>query len=307
MAMPLDKNSAQFVASDRDKRVSVSLPRQLKELRGQASRAYKQPKFKMWLHGNTLLREPQQISALKDGDLVVVQPEEDSEAPGDFLSTHKAEFVKHPLPAKYVRPSGPPPMAPGKFEGQTENMSAYVRHPQGVSQPIRPKTGGWRNEGEFEGVSTYKAHYPGYTARRDVRKSPNAWQPNNVPFEGQTSYTHDYVKHPNDYSRQKRAHQRHWIDAPFDGMSTYNAEYKPHEARLTTPWKPPQTSGLSDMPFQGITEYTNEYLKHPMADALIHLEPAVNAEKKQRPSSAHNSRGKVVRRGPDSARAPSAA
>jgi len=99
----------------------------------------------------------------------------------------------------------------------------------------------------------------------------------NIPFDGNTSYNNDYVKHPIRARSAAPAKAPRGMPAPFDGASTYNTDFQKYNTPRAGPAKPiPATLRPDTGAFEGIPEYKREYVKHPLEEkVLVHLEPEI--------------------------------
>ena len=89
----------------------------------------------------------------------------------------------------------------------------------------------------------------------------NNYQPNEIPFEGNTNYQHDYIKHQSQGLTKSLKPLSAPIksDVPFDGATDYNSTYIRHplqqkEIREKQQWEP-NTAPLDDM-----SNYKRDYI-----------------------------------------------
>jgi hypothetical protein len=195
-----------------------------------------------------------------------------SQPPG--ITTHMADYVPHPLEAR----AGPKlvkagPSAP--FRGVSSYANDFVEHPLKPRKPVAPQVNKWPRGGKT-GDTMYKTQYPWHDVDPQPAVQPQPSIPSrNVPFDGNTSYKNDYVKHPIRPRSAAPSKMPRGMPAPFDGATTYNTDFQKYHTPRTGPAKPyPSTLRPDTGPFDGIPEYKREYIKHPLEEkVLVHLEP----------------------------------
>eukprot|EP00928_Gymnodinium_smaydae_P097688 TRINITY_DN8909_c0_g1_i1.p1 TRINITY_DN8909_c0_g1~~TRINITY_DN8909_c0_g1_i1.p1 ORF type:complete len:285 (+),score=32.33 TRINITY_DN8909_c0_g1_i1:117-971(+) len=229
---------------DSAKRVTVPMPTTMEGLQAQAKRhfgGYGGGQHKMWHHGKVRMHHSDHVKDVKHDDVVVVHVEGGRRAPAEVhYSTHKSDYVRHPIQAR-----------------TTPRASPRV-----MRSPVK-----------LNGDSTYKMDYPAHeiktprpTQRQEARGSP-------VKFEGTTTNKTDFVKHNVPMRRAVSTPRCATSPVPFEGTTTYTNDFyaRRHERRPATA---PARREMQKIPFQGCSEYKQEYLKHSVPKKQhIHLEP----------------------------------
>lgn len=279
------------IKGDHSKRVTVPLPTNINDLETCARKTFGggPASIKMFHEGpegETQLENQSQFKNVGDGDVVVVRRELlESAAKWIAMTTHQADFVKHPIdPRKLERhATRQSDMDPPKFTGRSCYAGDYVKHALESSDRPRQPIAAWEpTPRAMSGKSTYNEHYPSHPTQPKVSARPSATAPSNwasaPPFQGNSSYKMDYVKHsacPNSArgpSRRERTEAG--SSAPFDSSTTYGAYFKkPVGAKRERFVRPAAERGLS-LPFKGSSEYRHEYMRRErQRQAVLHLEP----------------------------------
>lgn len=278
----------------------MPLPRSLGELQFTAKRHFgRSGPCKMYHHGVTPLTQPQHMSHLKGGDVVVVAADGSVVDEEPTISTHMAHYVKHAVEAKAPPPSRAQVGEPLPFEGVTSYTVDYVEHPLDMRKPAKPPTGGWdvgRRE-EATPKSTYTVHYPwrDVTPRRPPARQPGTLDQHGAAFEGVSSYKLDYIKHQ---ARPRSAVQPPKTrpveeSEPFQGVTTYTTDYQKFDVVRTGPGPNHADSLRTDpAPFEGASEYRREYIpREHERRPWVHLEPELrNARHRARTAKSSGGR-----------------
>ncbi|CAJ1384888.1 unnamed protein product [Effrenium voratum] len=272
----------QTYIGDREQRVTVPLPRTIQELKGHAHKHFgakhtSSNPLRMYHHGKVMIHHPNHMTNVKDEDVVVVTLGEDDQGPPP-VSTHQAHFVPHPLQAKKPPAGTDGPRENVPFDGKSSYNVDYIPHPLQGRDSAKPPRDGWEpGKNGRTGKSTYAAEFPWHTAKPPEKGNKQAPPGQSVPFEGLSSYQHDYIKHPNrPRSASGRPRPKLPATGPFDGTTTYTTDYK----KFQVPHARPQRLDArpSDpKPFEGSSEYRREYLKHPLSGPeVLHIEPELH-------------------------------
>lgn len=233
-----------------------------------------QGRLKLYHHGTTPLINPQQMARIKDQDVIVVTWDDRRLTADEFeaITAYRQDYVQHPIEPRAM-PSPTPRPTPRPFEGSTSYQQDYVKHPPSARDPFRTPPV-WSPSPSPTGQTTYASMHPWYDAETRQAFAPPASRAPSVPFEGHSSYSHDYVRHPLD-PRATPPPRKRPPSAPFEGRSTYDSEFVPHAARPRSACRPPRTR-QPHAPFVGDTEYTQEYIKKDVPRGFcVHLEPEV--------------------------------
>mmetsp|Transcript_14826 Transcript_14826/g.25638 ORF Transcript_14826/g.25638 Transcript_14826/m.25638 type:complete len:299 (-) Transcript_14826:71-967(-) len=277
--MPSSGASGGTIPGDREQRVTVSLPRSLHELKGHATKHFghrAQKPLRMYHHGKVVITHAQHVTNLKDGDVVVVTVTDEDKGPPP-ISTHQAHYIPHRLEAKKPPPADEGPGDSVPFDGKSSYNVDYVPHPLEVRDSAKPPRNVWEpgRTGVRTGKSTYASEYPWHTVKPPESTKKQVPPADKVPFEGLSSYQHDYIKHNNrPRSATGRAKPQPPASGPFDGTTTYTTDYKRFHVPQARPLKNGSNLKIDPSPFEGASEYRREYLKHPLSGPeILHIEP----------------------------------
>ncbi|BFY97876.1 hypothetical protein BsWGS_00916 [Bradybaena similaris] len=177
----------------------------------------------------------------------------------DTLTSYHRDYTeKHVPPAQMVKHDGPRQI-PARFEGEPTYKVDYrkwpierhtVRIPDQWAPPSQP----------FEGQSTFTRDYRRYNEPpRKSLKPLEAAQMSNAPFDGNTGYRDDYIRHPLQPREMKEKEMYRSSNAPFDGMTTFNRDYTKKEAPKTESCKPVSEAFQSGAPLDDLTTFKNDY------------------------------------------------
>jgi len=235
---------------------------------------------------------PNHMNGVNHNDVIVVALDDlRREAPP--ISTHNAHYIKYDLEARPPAAPRQKALVPLPFEGESRYATDYIKHPLESRDPVKPHDSAWDHgcPRAFTGKSTYNAHYPWHDPQQAPAVGPKVdiTQPS-APFDGTTSYTRDYIRHPLAGKTAPPVQPRQVSSGPFDGTTTYTKDYHKHPVLDKTPRVDHGQGYQPDTgPFQGTTEYTREYLKHAMETRhLVHIEPELRRDglRQKRPKSA---------------------
>jgi hypothetical protein len=152
--------------------------------------------------------------------------------PMDGLTTHRVDYVEHPLGQHYVHKADPYRQPDGDMNHITNYQQQFTPKEQERVKPIR-RAEESRVSAKFAGEPTYKADY----------------RPWDVP--PRTKYGSDYVYRP--------------TDGPFDALTNYTTEYIAHgNVPRQGMLRPDQGATQSDQPFEDSTDYKSSYVKHEL-------------------------------------------
>ncbi|XP_005089960.1 stabilizer of axonemal microtubules 2 [Aplysia californica] len=183
-----------------------------------------------------------------------------SEDPLSDKTTFRTDYIKHPLEKPYVHAHDVYKKPAGEIDALTSYHRDYTEKHAPPAQMIK-HDGQKHLPAKFEGEPTYKIDYRKWPLERVQPKAQDAWVPSNQPFEGQSTFTRDYRKY-NEPPRKsiKPSQATHMSEAPFDGNTGYRDDYIRHpmqarEQREKELYKP------SNVPFDGMTTFNRDYTK----------------------------------------------
>uniref|UniRef100_A0A7S4RHK2 Uncharacterized protein n=1 Tax=Alexandrium monilatum TaxID=311494 RepID=A0A7S4RHK2_9DINO len=265
---------------DSSRRVTVPLPRSLPELQYHANRHFSGGKgnARMYHHGHSKVQHAHHMGKIKDGDVIVIEGMRSMPEP-PMYTTHRTDYVPHELE---VRPPPPPAERPppgARFDGVTSYNQAYVKHPPGYREPVRPPKSGLASGSHgVTGKSMYSTQYPWRNVEPQRPVLPSNGMPlGSTQFEGVTSYMNDYVGHPVRARSAAPVSKSRGPSLPFEAKTTYADDYQnTSSARTVTAVPHKATLRPEGAPFEGNTEYKREYVELAQERRpLVHLEPEI--------------------------------
>ncbi|KAL8613441.1 hypothetical protein ACOMHN_057160 [Nucella lapillus] len=229
----------------------------------------------------------------------------DSDAPIEDKTTHRVDYVKHPMerpyqhaPDHYKQPSGDHDMltsytkdypekhidpakaikhdtgrqVQSKFEGEPTYTSDYRKWDLGKPKKYGPEAVWQPPKDAFEGQSTFQRDYRRYNERpRELIRPQNAAVNSDTPFDGTTGYRVNYVPHPLGARFVKEREKYKPTGVPIDDLTTFKRDYRGEPGEKTSSFKPEGQAVASDAPFEGSTTFNNDYRKWPMERPFHHL------------------------------------
>jgi len=282
MDTPLSSNpSVASAQGDPARRVTVVLPENLQELQSYAHRHFGSGASRLLHHGKKHLRLPHHIRHVKGGDVIVVTKDGmlDVEYDPTTLTTHREHYVRHPLPERLPATPLTHRGTPLRFDGKSSYVADYIEHPVGASWNGPPREALRRSkkrEGLKTGDSMYSTQYPWHNASPAKPMRRNDFK-SSAPFEGKSSYSADYVSHPDVLSSSamltpRGTGQPQYQSQPFTGVTTYLKDFRTPE-RQTLSREPPRARQKTPLPFEGNTEYAREFVQVEDPRQFVHLEP----------------------------------
>lgn len=182
-----------------------------------------------------------------------------SDGPISDKTTHRLDFVPHPLEKPHVHQHASYKQPEGDIDATTMYQKDYTEKRGLPVKPIRREMKR-ASLGKFEGEPTYRADYRQWEMPRFERHGTSlSWCPPKEAFEGLPTYTSDYPAHrvapPAPFKPDARAAQS---SAPFDGQTDYRQSYVPHplevkRAKEKAMWNRPA------VPFEGLSTFTRDY------------------------------------------------
>ncbi|CAD5119661.1 DgyrCDS8255 [Dimorphilus gyrociliatus] len=181
-----------------------------------------------------------------------------SDQPLDNKTTHRVDFIKHPLERPHVHQSEDYKPPEGDFEGMTNYRKDFDRKQINRAKPMKPADLK-KSLGPFKGEPTYRTDYRKWPMERNLPIMKSDYSPPDAKFEGLPTYKKDYVKY-NEPPRQsmKPLDVAKGSDHPFDDRTGYRDHYIKHplpekEIKEKEMWKP------NKAPLDGLSNYKKDY------------------------------------------------
>lgn len=155
----------------------------------------------------------------------------------------------------------------GKILTETTHRVDYVSHPV---QPLvpRPPEPYQPSEGAMEKLTEYKLEYMPKSTSKPAKPVilPQAWVTSTkTPFDSSTTHGMDFVPWvptPRESFKEQRIYEP--SKDKFEALSTVQYDYTAKSlSQPTTSFKPAQKANMCQDPFEGKTSYKVEYLPHP--------------------------------------------
>lgn len=188
-----------------------------------------------------------------------------SSAPLDDLTTFKRDYKgQHGDPTRSCRPDNAAFSSGQPLDDTTTNRKDYVKWP--MDRPFVHHPEEYRKpEGEMYTQTTHNATYKQLPLQRNLAVRPvSAGKARNAPFDGTTNYSQDYKKWALQRNQPHAREEYHPSTAPFEGMPTYKAHYIPHGVHPTQSFRPDNTAFQSNAKFEDGTMYRTDYTRKPM-------------------------------------------
>jgi len=183
-----------------------------------------------------------------------------SEEPLSDKTTFRSDYIKHPVDKPYSHPYEQYKRPVGEIDGVTSYNKDFTAKHAPPAQLI--KHSGQRHiPTKFEGEPTYKVDYKKWPLERIPQKAPDCWVPPTQPFEGQSTFTSDYRKYHEPPRTSLRPNQAtHMSDAPFDGNTGYRDDYIRHQIPLKH-IKDKECYKAPNVKFDGMTTINRDFTK----------------------------------------------
>lgn len=174
------------------------------------------------------------------------------QGPLDDKTTHRVDYVPHPLGEHYVHQGEKYRPPEGDMDMTTNYNKEFTQKPIEQTKAVRPSEGR-KISGKFEGEPTYTADYRKWGLQpREKFTADNSYRPPSAPFEGNSNYQTDYIPHPGGMRQSMKPNEMpRTSDQPFDDATDYRDSYKqypiaPREVREKAVWQP-NTAKLDDL------------------------------------------------------------
>lgn len=226
------------------------------------------------------------------------------DGPMDDMTTHRADYIEHPMGQHYVHKHEDYKQPDGEFDHRTNYSQHYTRKNVDPVKPIRHEERK-RVEAKFEGDPTYKSDYRRWDIQPRTKYGPNyGYQPSDVPFDGTTNYHTDFIQHSGakrteslrphqavlkseqpfeDGTDYKSSYIRHdlpprhirdresWEPNParMDEMTNYKTDYVPRELSKTASCKPDSKPFQSDSKLSDLTTHRDDYRVLPLEKRYV--------------------------------------
>lgn len=236
----------------------------------------------MYHNGNTPIQDPSALYNVRHGDVIVVTLDDrrlTQKEVSQLLSTHRSDFVEHPLPEKSAPVQKYAPFHSMPFDGHSTSATTYVDHGLDCRRKaVVPKESTGTSD-VFDATSTYKDQFPWHKPqaqspgkyRDQFRRSYNRGTV--VPFDASSSYAADFVPQPLPPRSSLRPASARRPSHPFEGVSSYDAAYKTHPLPRASTSCRPRTGRLEPLRFEADTEHARQYTKKRLPRDMIYLEP----------------------------------
>ncbi|GFN88637.1 stabilizer of axonemal microtubules 2-like [Plakobranchus ocellatus] len=183
-----------------------------------------------------------------------------SDDPLSDKTTFRTDYVKHPLDKPYVHPHEEYKRPPGAIDTLTSYHRDYTEKHAPPAAMIK-KEGPRQLPARFEGEPTYKIDYRKWPLEKHQAKVPEGWAPPTQPFEGQSTFTHDFRKYNEPPRKSMRPTEATQLsNSPFDGNTGYRADYIKHPLQTRVPHEKEKYRG-PNAPFDGMSTFTRDYTK----------------------------------------------
>ncbi|CAD5115892.1 DgyrCDS4827 [Dimorphilus gyrociliatus] len=226
-----------------------------------------------------------------------------SEHPLDDKTTHRRDFIKHPLERPHVHQAEDYKKPEGNFEDMTNYRKDYDRKQGERARAVKPvdlkkalgpfkgeptyksdfrkwpidrhlphvKTDYAPPEAKFEGLPTYKKDYIKYNeAPRQSMKPVELARGPDQPFDDRTGYRDHYIKHPLPEKALKEKECWKPNKAPLDGLSNYKKDYVEKHGGPMASCKPDASAFKSGAPLEDTTTHRNDFKKWDAERPFVH-------------------------------------
>lgn len=268
------------IRGDHRRKVEVTMPRSLQELRQAASSHFgQQGRGPHRLHhfGVTAITHHDHVKQLEDEDVVVVSwRDREVAVPRHGITTHQADYGPKPIEA-WTSPTPRAPGSPLPFEAVSSYTRDYPARPMSEQRRRPPPQEPFVKE-PFTTRTTYADHFPGHNAESCRQMVPAALRQQPLPntrFDAETTHQKDFVRHH--VVPQLRERTDHFMPQRlFEGTTTYGDHYTAKKGEFPKTRRPGygKTHGFPRPPFRGRSEYNTEFLeKAPHHNPKIFLVP----------------------------------
>lgn len=123
----------------------------------------------------------------------------------------------------------------------------------------------------FEGESTFTRDFRKYNEPPRKSLRPNeATHMSNMPFDGNTGYRDDYIRHQLQPREQREKELYKGPAVPFEGLSTFARDYTKKQGEKTESCRPPPAAYQSSAPLDDLTTFKNDYRRWNGEKPYVH-------------------------------------
>lgn len=131
--------------------------------------------------------------------------------PGERISAHQQE--------QYTKPEV-------EMDCNTTYRLQYMPHSVQKEATLKTGEGKVITSGEFQGLTTYRNDYQLWETQRDLLRQRDEWVPNNTQFEGISTFKAHYIPHCVAPAKSMKPDTYDWMsNMPFEGTSMYRTDY----------------------------------------------------------------------------------
>jgi len=263
---------------DSSKRVKMPLPGSLSELHRKTTHLFGgNGALQLYHHGEVPLTEPDHYYNVQHEDVIVATWVGHKKAPGGLLtSTHRADYVEHPLQRR-PKTTPAPPLARTPLDSTTSYSHDYCGKSFTHREPIVKPRPQWIPRQGTTGQSSYNDDYPVWETVKPKRaQTPSTWVFTNAPCVKDSIYMHDYLAPSTDHATGKPPSRgQPFPKAPFIGDTTYTSDFLTPVQRPASSCRPCTAQLVLGRPLNERSEYATKYTnKHEHAPRpIVHVEP----------------------------------
>ena len=152
-----------------------------------------------------------------------------SGAPLDSVTTNRNDYKKWPMERPFVHQMEGYKRPEGNMEGMTTHNATYREMPFSRVTAKRPDSANKMRSGPFEGNTSYADDYKKWSmAGRPQQTMRDTYEPNQAPFEGQSTQKAHYIQHPLGHNKSFRPDNTPKMSQePFADGTMYRTDYTP--------------------------------------------------------------------------------
>lgn len=150
-----------------------------------------------------------------------------SNAPFDDSTCHRADYIPHTIPAKFVREAEQYHGPVAQLDGMTTFRQDYRGQPGDPTPSYKPIGRAFQSDAQLEDETTNRCDYKGWAAERPYVHVQEQYQKPSGLMETNTTNRVTYTPKQLQRVAAMRPSSVKKTNAPFDGVTNYSTDYKP--------------------------------------------------------------------------------